>query len=848
MKTSDNSKRPPKQTVLLFVVLISVGIMVMLITLYFSMTLGLNAAQKTLNRNVDDLKKQCNEYIDFLTADEAKSLVRLTEQAEDIGETLRFLSDDVKKTYLDEFCDSQRLDFILVLDENMMPDNRFISGRTDYREWKEILSGTAITSVLSYPKKIYSARTSHDGEIYDIAAAARHDTKGIVFCAMLQNGEKLVTHYSPVRNLLATNETALDGTLYIAEGDDIVASNRENAPASLSDIPELTELIAKKKGDTLTKFSCNDTLYYGGSARYRSYSIYAFYRASEVFADSRITLLFAFFLYVLIAVVVIAFYFRNRVYHNQEISRQNEIIHSISHIYLLTSIVDMKGPRYTILKYPEKWGKIKTSGVADKAFFNKFLSYVGEEFRDGYLAFINPETIQERLGASEYVEYDYQDVSGKWLNDKIIPQERDENGNYHSYILARKDIHEQKKLELEYQEKLKTALRSEALANQSKTDFLRRMSHDIRTPINVILGMLEISDSNPNDSELLQSCRNKSKTAAEYLLELVNDILTINKADAGGAEEPENTASFDLADEVNRLYLVASERAKPYGVTLEPPTLSIERKPLEGNSLYLRQIMMNVISNAAQYSRKGGSVHFSVSQAPHPDTEGFAEVSFVCEDHGIGMSKEFQKRMFEPFAQEGVGGFGKFGSVGLGLSIVKKFVDILGGTICVDSEQNVGTRFEIVLPYKYANKPIENKTEADKDISLEGLTVLLVEDNELNMEIAEYMATNAGAKVFKAYNGKEAVNVFAGSDVGSIDVVLTDITMPDMDGLEETRQIRALDRPDARTVPIIAMTANLFEQDIKACKDAGMTGFLAKPLNIGQLLSTILQQVKGRKA
>lgn len=231
-----------------------------------------------------------------------------------------------------------------------------------------------------------------------------------------------------------------------------------------------------------------------------------------------------------------------------------------------------------------------------------------------------------------------------------------------SVILARSSINEQKKAELEYQAKLETAVRNEQTANQSKTDFLRRMSHDIRTPINVILGMLEIANQNPTDTELLASCRSKTQTAAEYLLELVNDILTLNRAGVRNSDDIPMTEEFRLQEEVRKLYLIAAETAKRYdGVILEPFRISGEDKPLVGEPLYLRQIMINIIANAIRYSKNGGTVRCSVSQNPAQNRDGYAEVRFICEDNGIGMSKEFQKRMFEPFAQESAVSVSHFG-------------------------------------------------------------------------------------------------------------------------------------------------------------------------------------------
>ena len=844
MRNRRTDRRSRNRTEIIATAIIFLGVVIMAIALYFGTADSLNTAQNTMERHISDLKKQCNDYDEFLTSDKVKSLMRLTEQAEDLGDTLALLPDKAKSEYLTVFMESQRLACILILDETLMPDSRIVTDKMgDYRVWKEYILNPSVSSLLTFPKKIFSARITHEGQTYDIAAAARKDAKGVIFCAMRQESDKLMAHYTPVKNLLASNETALGGSLYITEGNTVVASNCAQGTKIVSEIPEIAAFAAAKNGGELTRFECNGTYYYGGSAKCRSYDIYVFYPSREIFAGCRSMIFLVLGVYVIAATLAITLYYRTIVSHNREMSRQYEIIRSISHIYVMTVIVDMRAGRFEILKYPEKWGEVSTSGPADQSFLDRFMSLVGEQYREGYLAFLNPQTIRQRLGSDDYVEYDYQDISGEWLNDKIIPQNRDENGEFDSFILARTSIGEQKKAELEYQEKLKTAARNEALANRSKTELLRRMSHDIRTPINVILGMLEIADRNPTDTTLLESCRSKGKAAAEYLLELVNDILTINKVDAGSVEEAESGSAFLLADAVHKLYIVTEERAKARGIKLEPPQISGEQKPLEGNTLYLRQIMMNIIANAVRYSHAGGTVRFSVSQMPSQEKEGFAEVRFVCEDNGIGMSREFQEKMFEPFSQESEAGSSRFG-VGLGLAIVQKLVQRLDGQISVESEKGVGTRFEIILPYKYADKPVEDKTEEREEISLHGLNILLVEDNELNMQIAEYMLTDAGANVIRAYNGREAVGYFACSAVGAVDAVLTDMTMPGMDGLEETRRIRAMDRADAKTVPIIALTANLFRQDMTACTDAGMTGFLSKPLNVGQLLKMISQQTK----
>ena len=851
-------KRTPaqKQDARFVIFFVLIGIVMMLGMLWFGIEYSQHQAQKAMNRNVSDLKKQITEYNEFLSTNEAKNLIRLTEKAENISKTLALLDESSSQEYLKSVYDNQRMSLVMVLDENLEPDSSlnldldYSTAEEDYEEWKDVLQDSAVTSILERPKKIYSVRLSRgENDIYYIAAAAREDKKGIVFCVAQEIGEVLELHNSPVRNLLATNETSLKGTLCIAENGKVLATNQAQTYTNIEEIPEILAMQEQNVGNTLTKFEANGATFFGGIVKCRSYDIFAFYPSSAVYASCRTIVMVAIVIYMLIGFVISWFYLRSRMSHVRALNRQYEIIDAISHIYSFTVLIDIKTKHYKLLKYPPEWDNVTKEGTVDEQFYEKFIGHVDERFRSGYHEFLNPETLNVRLAEEKHVEYEYQNNAGEWLDDNLIVHEKDEEGEINSVVLVQKNINEQKKTELEHQAKLEEAIRNEQKAHQSKTDFLRRMSHDIRTPINVVLGMLEIGSRNPTDTELLSSCRVKAQTAAQYLLELVNDILTINKADDENGGSAQTTEVFRLQEEVQKLYLIVAERAKDYdGIVLEPPQLSGEDKPLIGESLYLRQIMMNIIINAMRYSEKGGTVRFSVSQNPSKNRYGYAEVCFVCVDNGIGMSREFQQRMFEPFAQESNTGISRFDGVGLGLSIVQKLINRLNGTIEVESEQGRGTRFEIMIPYPYADEPTATEPQTQESASLAGLTVLIVEDNELNMDIARFMVTEAGANVITAVDGITAVEKFAASAVGEIDVILTDVVMPQMDGLEETRRIRALDRPDAKSVPIIAMTANLFEEDIREYMGAGMTGVLAKPLNMTQLSRTVASQVaKGGK-
>lgn len=398
---------------------------------------------------------------------------------------------------------------------------------------------------------------------------------------------------------------------------------------------------------------------------------------------------------------------------------------------------------------------------------------------------------------------------------------------------------DRKRRELAYQKQLEKEVERATAADQAKTHFLRSMSHDIRTPINIIMGMLEIIGRNPEDVTLVQSCREKAQTAARYLLALVNDVLTLNRP----KQETLGKTPYCLTSELHEMLDISRAQAEIAGVALTVMDLTLEHERFTGDPLYMRQICQNIIGNAIKYNHPGGWVRCSFRESR--DADGVCRLKFVCEDNGAGMSETFQRHMFEAFAQENSDRGSLFGGVGLGLAVVKKLVDERGGTIQVDSALGQGTRFRVVLPMM----PSEAEPEAalpDAAASIAGRRLLVAEDNELNREIAVYLLQEAGAMVDQAADGKEAVEMFAASAPGTYDAVLMDVMMPELDGLAATRAIRGMDRSDAQ-LPIIAMTANLFDEDVAACLAAGMDAHIPKPLEAGQMIRTIAEWLERKK-
>ena len=410
---------------------------------------------------------------------------------------------------------------------------------------------------------------------------------------------------------------------------------------------------------------------------------------------------------------------------------------------------------------------------------------------------------------------------------------------YRTNLAHRKQ--EQEKDE-KYKAELLIAAKKAEAANEAKTEFLQRMSHDIRTPINGICGMVNMAEHYADDMEKQTEYRTKVKEASNLLLELVNEILDMSKLESGEIVLEE--IPFNLRSISREVFVVIEQMAAEQNIRIMWERKEITHRNFIGSPGYVKRVMMNILSNAIKYNRESGQIYISCIEIPSEQPE-MTTMEFVCRDTGIGMTEEFQKYIFEPFAQEHTGSRTKFAGTGLGMAIAKNLIEKMGGTITMESEKDVGTTFVIRVPFK--TDPDADKREKQKDVSensIKGLHILLAEDNELNMEIAEFVLQNEGADVTKAWNGQEAVELFRNSASGELDVILMDIMMLVMNGYEATQMIRSLDREDAKTIPIIAMTANAFTEDRIRAKEAGMNEHVAKPVDVEVLVKVIHKLVE----
>ncbi len=532
---------------------------------------------------------------------------------------------------------------------------------------------------------------------------------------------------------------------------------------------------------------------------------------------------------------------------NSELEKTNEmlqsemnIISAISSVFFATYSIDLEHNTFTEVRSEEKTRQVVGGeGAADKALelIRKYL--VSPEYEEREREFLELSTLNERMKNRIIISDEFLGKDFGWLRSNFVAQERDGKGTLKKVLYVTREIGEEKEKELAYQEKLEKAVKEANRANRAKTAFLSRMSHDIRTPINGIMGMLEIIRKNRDNEDKVDDCLDKIETSSGYLLSLLNDVLDMSKLESGEAviaQEP-----FDIRKVFEGCSEIAQPIAADNGIKLiEDREKKITHPYLIGSPTHLRQILINIISNAIKYNKASGSVKCEWEEIASTDETVIYQ--FIITDTGQGMSEEYLQHIFEPFSQEHGEGRSKYRGTGLGLAIVKELIDRMQGDISVESKLGEGSRFVVTLTFPLdKNPPVETgKQEEQEALSdLNGIKILLVEDNELNQEICVFMLEEAGAVPEVADNGRIAVEKFEKSPVGSYGAVLMDVMMPEMDGLTATKLIRSMKREDAKSIPIIAMTANAFVEDMEKCREAGMNVHLSKPLDCATLLRTL---------
>ncbi len=374
--------------------------------------------------------------------------------------------------------------------------------------------------------------------------------------------------------------------------------------------------------------------------------------------------------------------------------------------------------------------------------------------------------------------------------------------------------------------------------NEARAKFISNMSHDVRTPLNGIVGMLRIIQDHRQDENLVDECLNKIAVSPQYLSTLANDMLDINEIESDKLILEQNP--IDLRELAEELKVMIAQKAQEENVTCSIRCGELKNAHVIGSEVHIKRVLVNLIGNAIKYSRDAGrNVWVTIEEQARENENGQRIYQFVVKDDGIGMSEEFQKNMYNAFEQEKVSARSDYQGYGLGLTIVNQLVKRMGGTIELESVKGAGSTFTVRLPLTVNTQDTKQNHIKLDAVDLTGVKVLLVEDNDFNLEIAQVLLEDAGVKVTAATNGKIATELFGESEVDFFDLILMDLMMPQMDGCEATKVIRSMDRPDAATIPIIAMTASAFAEEVERCKEAGMNAHIAKPLDIDKLMLQI---------
>lgn len=717
---------------------IIIGLLLLITVAVVSMRTDMSAAEKHLLSTVEYIKKQCNNSQLRDAASESKSLLRVTQGAEQTQWRLKYgeatlsaqqeLEDELKLCAMDSY-----LDGLFVLDPEGNVLAQYDEAGFTAEELLERIDRAALLDVSGFAEKRYMVRIRFEDDAYiDLAAAPRADQPGVIVGYYYTSAVYAHTFNNAIYMLASGYQSAHGGVIAISSGKRIVASNKGALIGTdVDEIPILKKLMESAGSNTLMH-ARNGTIIeqdFGLVDKGRSFYIYAYMNERAVFRITPKNLIYTLFAYLLTLVAV------HMLWRSTEQSYQKKQIAAQKH--------------YT-------------------------------------------------------------------------------------------EILEEKNREL-----AETALRAEKAA-AAKSSFLSRMSHDIRTPLNGIIGLLKIDMAHFEDAGLVYENHKKMMTSADHLLSLINDVLQTSKLEDGTTRLTRE--SVNMVRLTQEIVAIVGERASEAGIELEiAPRSALPYPDVYGSPLHLRQIFLNIYSNCIKYNKPGGRIFSSVQCLGAEN--GTVRYRWTISDTGIGMSEDYLQHIFEPFTQEHSDARSVYQGTGLGMPIVKGLLEQMDGSISVTSKEGEGSTFVITIPFEIAEAPKVEKpgASAGPAPSIRGLRLLLAEDNELNAEIAQTLLADAGAEVTAVNNGKTVVELFEGSPAGTFDAILMDIMMPVMDGFTATRAIRAMKRPDAKTIPILAMTANAFREDAEKCLAAGMNAHLAKPLEMDKVIAAIVQSVKLQK-
>ena len=978
-KNTGKKKKFDKNAYLLAFILFFFGIL-----LFFLLTASDNKKlNSTLNETFDFVKKRIERYEIYNTNDQVKSLVRLMDKTTELSRVIA-QEGNLSEKMLDKYANEQRLTGILVLDRNQKVIEQTTKDGDAMPLWQKLIESDYVCNIAEHPEKTYTTRLRNKGKIYDFAAVARQDAAGILIAYVQKEEVNEINGDLTMASLFSNFSFEMNGCVVICDANKVVSTNQQELTSqSVEEAKSLYKNEFKTGRNGIVYLHSKHGKWYGRQEKIKDYDAYIFFPKHQVYITRNIVCV----IYVLLALLLFLLYrvSRNRTEKRSILQDQKRLrmINALGHAYSSISLVNIETENIEIIKSSGDMKPDQSGGMLSREHLEEVIQQViAEPFQKAYWEFVDMSTVAKRLEERETLSFTVQTVDERWMTIIIVPQGYDKDGKLCAVLVANRDVTEEKEREIEQDKNLRNALAAAEHANKAKTAFLNNMSHDIRTPMNAIIGFTALATTHIGSTELVLEYLKKIQTSGQHLLSLINDVLDMSRIESGSVRI-EYTA-VHLPDVLHDLRTIIQGSVHSKQQDLYIDTQDVLHEDIITDKLRLTQVLLNIISNAVKYTPVGGMVNIRVSEKPCR-REGYTTLIFSVKDNGIGMSPEFCKQVFDSFSREYTVTENGIGGTGLGMAITKNIVDMMGGTIEVESEAGKGTEFTVVLECEtsgvtvkrepipelkgaralvvdddaetcmsvskmlreiemtadwttsgkeavlrvkeayeqnrefkvyiidwlmpdmngietvrrirmvvgpespiiiltaydwsdieqeareagvtaFVSKPLflselrevlmspeqrafirnENqKLQVEGQRSYEGKKVLLVEDNELNREIATAIMEEIGLDVDSAEDGTDAVNIMSSASGSKYDLIFMDIQMPKMDGYTATREIRTLNKPKCANIPIIAMTANAFEEDRKKAIKAGMNGHIAKPISKDVILEN-LDQIFGR--
>ncbi|BEI61905.1 hypothetical protein Blut17040_29340 [Blautia luti] len=849
-------KRVDRNVCLLVFILIFSGILTFLL-----LTARDNSKlNSTLDETFDFVKNRIESYEIYNTNDQVKSLVRLLDKTTELSRVIE-QEGNLSTEMLDEYAGEQRLTGILVLDQNLKVTEQSAKDGDTMSLWQKLIKSDYVRDIAEHPEKTYTTRLRNKGKIYDFAAVARQDAAGILITYAQKEEVNELNGDLTMASLFPDFPFEMNGSVVICDDDKVVSTNRQELTA---------RSIEEAKSQYKNKFEADENgivhlrsetgNWFGRREKIKDYDAYIFFPESQVYITRNIICV----IYVLLALLLFLLYrvSRSRTEKRSILQDQKRlrVINALGHAYSSISLVNLKTEEIEILKSSENVKPDQKGDVLSKAHQEELIRQViAEPFQEAYWKFVDISTVAKRLEERETLSFTARTVDERWMTMIIVPQGYDKDGKLCTVLVANRDVTEEKEREIAQDRNLRNALAAAEHANRAKTVFLNNMSHDIRTPMNAVIGFTALATAHIDNKELVLDYLKKIHISGQHLLSLINDVLDMSRIE-NGSVRIEYTV-VHLPDILHDLKTIIQESVHSKQQELYIDTQDVLHEDIITDKLRLTQVLLNISSNAVKFTPVGGTVNIRVSEKPCR-RDGCTTVVFSVKDNGIGMSPEFREQVFDSFTREHTVTENGIGGTGLGMAITKNIVDMLGGTIQVESEVGRGTEFTVMLeceisgttvkeePDPEQREPLKNekqKIRAEIQRRYEGKKVLLVEDNELNREIATAIMEEIGLDVDCVEDGTDAVNIMSSVEGRKYDLIFMDIQMPKMDGYTATREIRTLNDPKCANIPIIAMTANAFEEDRKKAIKAGMNAHIAKPISADIILENLERMRQNRK-